>query len=285
MDASQQQTTIVTGSNTGIGRAAATALAAAGMRVVLACRSEAKTAPVVDDIVSRTGNPAVEFLPLDLADLKAVRRSAEQFLESGQPLHLLVNNAGVAGQRGLTVDGFELTFGVNHLGHFHFTNLLLDRIVAAGPARIVNVSSGNHYLAKGIDFDVLRRSTKSITGLPEYNVSKLANVLFTRSLAERLDPAVVSVFAINPGPVASEVWRRIPGPALAVFKAIRRMKSVEAGARPVLYAANEPGVEDRSGGYVDEDDGFREVSRHATPELAAALWQRSQEWIDEYAPG
>lgn len=271
---------VVTGANTGIGKAAATGLAERGMAVILACRSEAKTRPVVDELIEKTGNANIEFLPLDLANLASVRASAQQLLEADRPIHLLLNNAGVAGQRGLTDDGFELTFGVNHLGHFLFTTLLLDRIVASGPARIVNVSSGNHYAAKGIDYDALRKPTRTFTGLHEYNVSKLANVLFTQSLAERLEPEVVSVFAVNPGPVASDVWRRMPGPLLTVFKAVRRMKSVEEGAEPLLFCATEPGIESSSGSYVDQDSSFRTVSKRATPALGKELWERSEAWVE-----
>src|SRR6478752_3843478 len=111
---------LVTGANTGIGKATAHALAQEGAQVVLACRSEEKTLPVVEEIKAATGNAAVSFLPLDLGDLAAVKASAERYLDQAERLDVLVNNAGVAGQRGLTVDGFELTFGVNHLGHFLF---------------------------------------------------------------------------------------------------------------------------------------------------------------------
>ena len=128
------------------------------------------------------------LLPLDLASLASVRACAAAFLALDEPLHVLVNNAGLGGQRGLTADGFELHFGVNHLGHYALTLLLLDRLTASGPdARIVNVSSAAHYGAPGIDFDALRRRTASFTGQREYAVSKLCNVLFTQELTRRLD--------------------------------------------------------------------------------------------------
>src|SRR5687767_11832069 len=112
------KTMLITGANTGIGKAAAEALAADGHRLYLACRSEEKTLPVIDEIAKQTGNQDVRFLQLDLTSLASVRECAAAFLDTGDDLHVLMNNAGVAGQRGLTTDGFELTFGVNHLGHF-----------------------------------------------------------------------------------------------------------------------------------------------------------------------
>src|SRR5215210_6263294 len=144
------QTMLITGANTGIGKAAAEALASQGHRLYLACRSEDKTRPVIDEIVHKTGNSEIRFLPLDLTSLASVRACAAQFLETGDPLHVLMNNAGVAGQQGLTQDGFELTFGVNHLGHFLLTTLLLEQLQASAPARIVNVSSIAHTQAKRI---------------------------------------------------------------------------------------------------------------------------------------
>ena len=168
------QTMLITGANTGIGKAAAEALAAQGHRLYLACRSEDKTRPAIEEITRKTGNEEIRFLPLDLTSLASVRACAAEFLETGDPLDVLMNNAGVAGQQGLTQDGFELTFGVNHVGHFLLTSLLLERLRASAPSRIVNVSSIAHTQAKGIDWDAVRQPTKNVTALPEYAVSKLA---------------------------------------------------------------------------------------------------------------
>lgn len=270
---------MVTGSNTGIGKATARALAARGASVVLACRSEAKTAPVIDEVISVTANADITFLSLDLADLASVKESAATYLAGGRRLDLLINNAGVAGQRGLTADGFELAFGVNHLGHFLFTTELLGRLVESAPARIVNVSSGNHYRAKELDLDTVRETTDTFVGLRAYDRSKLCNVLFTQELARRHDAAVLSAFALNPGQVASDVWRRIPGPLASAFKLLARMKSTEEGSRSSVYCATEPGIEDHSGGYYDENCIARDVNPIATPELARTLWERSEEWV------
>src|SRR5260370_15725431 len=171
------RTCMVTGGNTGIGRTTAAGLAKRGGRVYVACRSPEKGRQAVADIVAATGSDAVAFLPLDLADLASVRRCAEQFLALGEPLHVLINNAGVAGQRGITRDGFELAFGVNHIGHFALTAALLDRLPARAPARGATVASDAHYQAGGVDFEAARRPTASVSGLRAYDVSKLCNGL------------------------------------------------------------------------------------------------------------
>ena len=174
---------VITGSNTGIGRVTAERLAERGARVVLANRSEDKTRPVLDAI--RASGGAADFVPLDLADLASVRAASAQILAMDRPLDVLVNNAGLAGLRGTTKDGFEIAFGTNHVGHFALTLQLFPALRRAGHARIVNVASKAHYRAKSIDWDAVRRPTASVTGLPEYQVSKLANVLFTAELARR----------------------------------------------------------------------------------------------------
>lgn len=181
------KTFIITGANTGIGKITARELAKRGDHVILACRSRDKTQPVIDAIKQETGNDKIEFVQLDLGDLASVRTCAEELLARNVPFDGLINNAGLAGQRGKTKDGFELTFGTNHLGHYLFTRMLLPRLQAAGEARIVNVSSKSHYAAKGIDWAALQESTKTVTALKEYEVSKLANVLFTKELARRLE--------------------------------------------------------------------------------------------------
>lgn len=264
---------LVTGANTGIGRATAEALARRGAEVVLACRNKAKTEPVVQEIREKTGNSKVSFHELNLADLAAVRRSATAFLESGRKLDVLINNAGLAGHQGLTKDGFELGFGTNHLGHFLFTLLLLDRIRESTPSRIVVVASESHYAAKGIDFDALRKPTRTTIGLHEYEVSKLANVLFAAELGRRMPDTSVTTYSLNPGRIASEIWRRIPWPLRPLM--LRFMKSTEEGAKTSLYCATSAALAGESGRYYDN-------CREKTPskpaldhELANKLWQRS----------
>ena len=269
------RTFLVTGASTGIGRATALALAQRGGRVYLASRSRDKgeAATVAVRAASPAGSAA--FLPLDLADLESVRACAAAFLARDEPLHVLVNNAGVAGQRGLTRQGFELTFGVNHLGHFALTVMLLPCLRASASARVVTVSSDSHYQARGIDFGALRRPARGITGLHEYAVSKLCNVLFTQELARHTAGSGVTAYAVHPGTVASDMWRRVPWPVRPLIT--RRMLSVEEGAATSLYCATSPEVAQDSGLFYDKC-APRAPSRAATPELAAELWRRSEEW-------
>jgi len=269
------RTVLVTGANTGIGRATATVLAGRGACVFVACRSEPKGRAAVAGIVAVTGNPAVALLPLDLADLASVRRCAGEFLALGQPLHVLVNNAGVGGQRGITGDGFELAFGVNHLGHFALTAALMDRLADSAPARVVTVASDAHYQATGVDWAAVRQRTASFTARREYAVSKLCNVLFSAELARRAGPQGITSYALHPGVVASDIWRRLPWPARPLIKL--RMLSPEQGAATSLYCATAPEVSADSGRYY-EASRVREPSKAATAELARALWERSQAW-------
>jgi len=270
------QTFLVTGANTGIGRATAIELARQGGRVHLACRSEAKTAPVLEEIRALAGAAEPAYLPLDLSDLSSVRRAAGAFVDSGERLDVLINNAGVAGQRGFTTDGFELSFGINHLGHFLLTALLLGRLGESAPGRVVMVSSGSHYQAKGIDWEAVRRPTRSLTGLPEYAVSKLANVLFAQELARRCAGTGITTYALHPGVIASDAWRRMPGPLRFTMKLF--MKSTTEGAKTSLYCATSSEVADSSGRFYD-DCQEREPNPVATPELGAELWARSESWV------
>ncbi len=269
---------IVTGANTGIGKVTARELARAGARVILACRSQAKTQPVIEEIQREIPGAKLEFLALDLGDLASVRKAAEAILARDEPIHGLINNAGMAGAKGLTKDGFELTFGTNHLGPYLFTRLLLDRIKQAGHARIVNVASASHYQAKAIDWDALKQPTRSSTGMHEYAISKLANVLFAKELARQLDGTGVTTYALHPGVVATDVWRQVPAPLRWVMKLF--MITPEKGAVATLRCAAEPAFGDQTGRYYDVGGKEREPSRLAKDEaLAKTLWTRSAEWV------
>jgi retinol dehydrogenase 12 len=270
------RTFLVTGANTGIGRETALALARRGGRVFVASRSERKTQPVVDEIAAQAGSSAVEFLRLDLGDLNSVRACADEFLRAGEPLHGLINNAGLAGGRGMTESGFELAFGTNHVGPFLLTALLLDRLRESAPARVIDVASVGHYRAPGIDYAAIRRRTKSRTGFPEYCVSKLGNVLHAQELARRLDGTGVTTYSLHPGSVASDVWRRVPWPVRPLMT--RKMLSPADGARTSLYCATSPDVANDSGHYYDSCHRLQ-ASAVATPELAAELWDRSIDWV------
>ncbi len=276
------KTFLVTGANTGIGRVTAEVLARRGGKVFLACRSEEKTRPVLEGI--RAAGGRAEYLKLDLGSLASIRAAASAFLALGEPLHVLVNNAGLAGSRGLTKDGFELLFGTNHLGPFLFTNLLLPRLresAAQGGARIVNVSSKAHYEAKGIDWDVLRRPTRTITSIREYEVSKLCNVLFTRELARGKAGEGVHSYALHPGVVASDIWRKIPWPVRPIM--LRKMITVEQGAETSLYCATSPEVAAHDGRYYDHCREKAAAHPADDAALARERWERSEAWVAERA--
>jgi len=272
------RTFLITGANTGIGKETARALAGRGARVYIACRSEPAGRAAIDEIATATGNRRLELLSLDLGDLDSVRRCADEFLTTGEPLHALINNAGVAGSRGMTASGFERMFGTNHVGPFLLTSLLLDRLLASAPARIVNVASIAHYDALGIDWNAVRRPTHTLTGMREYSVSKLANVLHAQEQARRLEGTGVTTYALHPGVIASDIWRRVPWPVRPLMT--RRMETPAHGARTSLYCATSEKVAGDSGRYYD-DCRRTEPSAVATAGLGAELWRRSVEWTGQ----
>lgn len=279
-----QTISLVTGANTGLGYATATELASRGHRVLVASRDPGRGKSAVASIQRETGSSDVEPLTLDLADLDAVRAAASEVRERCSALHVLVANAGVAGQRGTTAQGFELNFGVNHLGHFLFVTELLDLLRASSPApdgapaRLVVVSSGSHRTAKhGIDFDAVRRPTASVTGMAEYGVSKLANVLMTQEVARRVPPDELFVAVLHPGDlIGTDVIRRGPRWVRSLINRFR--PSPEEGARTSVLCATSPDVLAHRGGYWSVME-LEDPSPVATPELGAELWRRSEEWV------
>src|SRR6059058_1676075 len=200
----EPRTFFVTGANSGIGRALVEALAARGGRVVLATRSEERTRPVLSALQSRFPAARAQWVSLDVSDLGSVRRAAQAFLASGQPIDVLVNNAGIAGTRALTEDGFDLTYATNHIGPFLLTSLLLPRVRESPQGRVVNVASGAHMMVKRIDWSVLeRRAAPKRSGFADYTVTKLMNVLHAKELARRLATGEtrVTTYALHPGAV------------------------------------------------------------------------------------
>jgi retinol dehydrogenase-12 len=268
---------LVTGANTGIGRITARELAHRGAHVVITCRNLERAKPVLDEIRAAPINGKVDFISLELSSFESIRACAKAFLAMGLPLHLLVNNAGLAGAKGLTQEGFEMAFGVNHVGTFLLTQLLTEHMVASAPARIVTVASRAHARCKGIDWQAVRSAKQTRTGLPEYGVSKLANVLFSAELSRRLQGTGVSTYALHPGVVATDVWRAVPWPFSALMKL--GMITPEQGALTSLHCATSPAVAHDSGLYYDKCAPAR-ISRVAQDTaLAAELWERSEAWV------
>ncbi len=272
---------LVTGANTGIGLVTARELCARGARVFIACRSAATGQAAADTIRKAVSGAQVELLSLDLGDFDSVRRCAEAFLNKNLPLHLLINNAGLAGARGMTKSGFELAFGTNHVGHFLLTQLLLERIKAsaaeAAPARIVTVASRAHYRAAAIDWAALQKPSATRTGLAEYSVSKLANTLFSAELSRRLAGTGVTTYALHPGVVASDVWRAVPWPFRSLMK--RWMITVEEGALTTLHCATSAEAGKETGLYYDKCKVKTPSALAQDGALARELWQRSEAWV------
>lgn len=268
---------LVTGANTGIGLVTARELARRGAHVFMACRSLARAEPAVQAVRAATGSPQVEALALDLGDFGSVRQCAADFLARGLPLHLLVNNAGLAGTRGLTASGFELAFGVNHMGHFLLTQLLLDRLRASAPARIVTVASRAHKRTSGVHWEFLRVPTRTRTGIHEYAVSKLANVWFSAELGRRLAGSGVTTYAVHPGVVASDIWRSVPWPFRSLITLT--MITAEEGAQTSLHCATDPACGNESGLYYDKCRVRAPSPLGQDGALAAKLWRMSEAWL------
>ena len=268
---------LITGANSGIGLVTARELAARGAHVFIACRSVEKGQIAVDEIRKTTGNEMVELLALDLGDFDSIRTCAQTFLARDLPLHLLINNAGLAGAKGMTKSGFELAFGTNHVGPFLFTQLLLDRIKLSAPARIVTVASRAHTRVAGINWDDVRQTTKGKAGLPEYGVSKLANVLFSAELGRRLAGSGVTTYALHPGVVATDVWREVPAFIRPLIKLM--MISTEEGATTTLYCATSPDASNATGLYYDKCRVKEPSKVGQDVALAAELWRRSEAWM------
>ena len=274
-----QRVALITGANVGIGRVTALRLAQAGFTVFLAGRSAQRTQVVIDEIrASMQSQDRAFYVPLQLDDLNSVRDCAAQFLAYRCPLHLLVNNAGLAGDKGRTLQGFEQAFGVNHLGHFLLTHLLLDTLKASAPARVVTVASRAHLMAyQGLNWQALQQPTRSLTGAYEYGVSKLANILFSAHLAKVLAGTGVSTYSLHPGVVDTEVWREVPRFIRPLLR-LRGLLTPKEGAQTTLYCAlHAPASE--SGLYYDKCR-VKSPSRIAQDaHLAEQLWNQSLQWV------
>ncbi|HND29266.1 MAG TPA: SDR family oxidoreductase [Myxococcota bacterium] len=274
---------LVTGGNSGIGLETARGLAALGARVTIAARDRAKGLAAVEDVRKSTGNADVELMMLDLADLGSVRSAAATFRASHAALHILVNNAGlVLTERRVTKDGFEATFGTNHLGHFLLTRELLGLLKASAPARIVNLSSDAHRQSKGLDFSDLMRERKPYSMIESYGDSKLANVLFTLELARRLEGSRVTAYAVHPGVVATGFardgdtsgWMEWGARLLAPF-----LLSPASGARTSLYCATAPELATVSGRYYVKSREKEPAPSGKDVVAAQKLWEVSEQLV------
>ncbi|MBW2269299.1 MAG: SDR family oxidoreductase [Deltaproteobacteria bacterium] len=290
---------LITGGNAGIGKATAIELARRGAQVTITSRDPERGKLALDEIRQASGSDGIERVGLDLASLASVRRCAEEFLEHSARLDVLINNAGInliKGVRQLTHDGFEMHFGVNHLGHFLLTDLLLDRLKASAPARIVNLASHGYMLApEGLDFDDLQME-RAYNAFTCYGHSKLANIQFTLELAKRLEGTGVTANAVHPGYVKTELGRRRPedkqrfapepetsgakkassGPDLSKLPP---PVSADEGAETSIYLAADPACEGVTGEYFADSQRCELSPVGADADAAARLWAESESLI------
>jgi NAD(P)-dependent dehydrogenase (short-subunit alcohol dehydrogenase family) len=275
---------VITGSNDGIGKETAVGVAALGATTVLACRNQEKADAAAREVTRRTGNDDVHVVALDLADLASVGEAAAEILSRWDRLDVLINNAGgIWTERQETAQGFEQSFGVNHLGHFLLTGLLLARLTESAPSRIINLTSVGHHAAwRGMRFDDLQ-SEKRYATMDAYGRSKLANILFTRELAARVDGTGVTVNAVHPGPVRSGFGMDgdmggLMGLGNRLVRAVEISPS--AGARTSVYLATSPEIEGVTGKYwVRRKPGH--MSRQARSNAQAQrLWSASERLVN-----
>jgi NAD(P)-dependent dehydrogenase (short-subunit alcohol dehydrogenase family) len=279
----EAKTVVITGGNAGIGKETAVGLAEQGAHVVVTSRDPERGAAARADIRERSGSDKVEVMALDLASIASIRAFADAALANLDRIDVLINNAGlVVGDRRVTEDGFEMTFGVNHLGHFLLTDLLLDRLRQTDGARIVVVASHAHKSARGgLDFDDLQAERRYRPFLV-YSRSKLANILFTRELARGLDGSGVTVNALHPGFVGSRFgrdgdigwWGNLGMPLARPFAI-----SNEKGARTSIYLASSPDVARSNGQYFYKCAPSTPSASARDNTAAKRLWEVSEQLI------
>ena len=273
------RTCLVTGATSGIGQETARGLAGLGAHVVIVGRDRERAESTRKAIVERSGNPRVDVLLADLSSLAGIRGLADEFLSSYPALHVLVNNAGtIELSRTTTVDGFEKTFAVNHLAYFLLTNLLLPRLRASAPARIVNVASEAHRFGR-IDLADLQ-SEKSYAAMRVYGTSKLLNLLFTLALAERLVGSGVTANCLHPGAVSTGLGKQNGAWVKLLIGLLRPFfLTAEQGAANTIFVAASDELVGVSGKYFVKQRAVAPSRRSLRPGLARRVWERSNELV------
>uniref|UniRef100_A0A3Q3WK15 Uncharacterized protein n=1 Tax=Mola mola TaxID=94237 RepID=A0A3Q3WK15_MOLML len=273
------KTVLITGGNAGIGKETAVDLAGRGARVILACRDMDRANKAAQEVRKRSGNENVVVKKLDLASLQSVRQLAKDVLASEERLDVLINNAGIMScPKWQTEDGFEMQFGVNHLGHFLLTNCLLDLLKKSTPSRVVNVSSLAHQKGQ-IHFDDINLD-KEYHPWRSYSQSKLANVLFTRELANRLKGSGVTTYSLHPGVIRTELGRHL-WPTIPLWKRLMYtplmllIKSPNEGAQTTIYCAVDESLQNQSGLYYSDCAPKTAAPQGMEDEAAKKLWDLS----------
>jgi NAD(P)-dependent dehydrogenase (short-subunit alcohol dehydrogenase family) len=274
------KTVLITGGTGGIGRAAAIGLASMGARVGITGRDRARAERAAAEIVRASSNPAVDVFVADMSSQAEVRRLADEVLAAYRRLDVLLNNVGgFWSHRHVTADGLEHTFALNHLAPFLLTSLLLDRLIASAPARVVTVSSGAQSMGK-IDFDDLMGERK-YSGQTAYNQSKLANVMFTYELARRLAGTGVTATTLHPGMTNTAFSAEDPSRVFAPLVAVVRpfMRSPEKGAETPVYLASSPDADGVTGRYFDNRKVKKSNESSYDTAISARLWQVSADLV------
>lgn len=276
------QTAIVTGANSGMGLATTTELARQGYRVIMACRSEKRGQQALQEALRQSGSNAIELMLCDLGSLDSIRHFAQTFRERYDTLDVLINNAGVVMvKRKETSDGFEQSIGINHLGHFLLTLLLMEPLKAAKQGRIVNVSSGA-YKAGKIHFDDPHLHHR-YNPIKSYAQSKLANVLFTRALAHKVADTRITVNCLHPGAVGTSIGvDRNTGFGTRIMALAAKLPfflSPEEGAQTAIYLATSPEVAAVTGRYFYQQKE-QQLKAHATDDATAErFWTWSEDQV------
>jgi NAD(P)-dependent dehydrogenase (short-subunit alcohol dehydrogenase family) len=267
---------LITGANSGVGKATALGLARMGATVVMVCRNQAKGEEAQKEVQAQSGNSDVHLLLADLSSQQSIRELVAQFQQQFSQLHVLINNAGsTLLSRRETVDGLEMTFAVNYLAPFLLTNLLLDTLKASAPSRIINVSSDSHE-AGYINMDDLQ-SKNGYSFTKVYGQSKLALVLFTYELARRLEGTGVTVNALHPGFVATHIGQSDMRPSLRAIARVMMLFGIspEKGAATSLYLASSPDVANVTGKYFEKSQQHPSAPISHDEALQHRLWEES----------
>lgn len=268
------KTVIITGGNTGIGRATATELAKRGARVILGCRDKVKAEAITHKIRLKAHNQDVFPYALDLASLSSIKAFADEFNHREPCLHVLINNAAYMGPKATTVEGYERSFGVNYLGHFYLTRLLTDKMKKSAPSRIINVISDS-YTKASINFEDLAMTNYDI--YKAYARSKLAMVIFNHELHKRLSSSIISSFAVHPGMVCTDLLRSWPGLTGNVLRAAARVlfKSPEDGCQSIVHCAVADKLREHSGKAFENCRHLHIKKFAKDADLGKKLWNMS----------
>jgi NAD(P)-dependent dehydrogenase (short-subunit alcohol dehydrogenase family) len=273
---SMNKTCLITGANSGIGKVAATALAAQGATVIMVCRGRTRGEAARAEIRRVTNSDRVELLIADLSEQRQIRRLAAEVKERFSELHVLINNAGIWNdKREVTADGYETTWALNHLAYFLLTQELIDLLKASAPARIINVSSDYHKLGH-IDFDDIQLN-QGYSGGRAYGQSKLANVIFTYELARRLEGTGVTANCLHPGAVNTNFFNNVKG-LFGLLTWIGRpfLRTPAKGAETAVWLASSPEVEGVTGKYFFDSKERRSSPESYDPNVASSLWEVSE---------